>query len=313
MFRKWLPFIALGTAIAAAYWSFDWAIGAVIHSRQVVMVPDLSGKSVAEALELLSQPQLGLEKEGEQFDRRFPAGTVVRQAPPAGMMVREGRIVRVMVSQGGETLFVPNLIGQPLRNAQTALQNIGLGIGEIERRPSLRYEKEQVMATDPPAGQIIAKNGLVGIIVSEGPPGAEVLLAPDFIGESLAKTKEWATSHQISVTVREEADISKPEGEVIMQSPTADSPIRPGDTLTVVVNQASGAVLEQGPRIHYEVPQGASDRDIRILVVDESGEREVYRKAQAPGSKIDFHVQPRGHARARIFVNGVVIEEQELQ
>ena len=28
--------------------------------------------------------------------------------------------------------------------------------------------------------------------------------------------------------------------------------------------------------MHYEVPQGASDRDIRILVMDESGEREVY-------------------------------------
>src|SRR5256885_12317601 len=29
--------------------------------------------------------------------------------------------------------------------------------------------------------------------------------------------------------------------------------------------------------IHYEVPQGANDRDIRILVIDETGTREVYR------------------------------------
>jgi serine/threonine-protein kinase len=150
-------------------------------------------------------------------------------------------------------------------------------------------------------------------VLSDGPPGADVLLTPDFVGRSLQKAKEWTSSHQVSLTEREETDLSKPEGEVLLQSPTADSPIRAGDTLTVVINQTSGGTVEQGPRIYYELPQGASDRDVRILVVDETGEREVFRKAQAPGSKIDFHVQPKGRARARIFVNGVMIEEKELQ
>lgn len=313
MIRKFLPWLGIGVALVAAYYSFDWAVGAVIHSKQVVMVPDLTGKSVAEALDLLAQPHLGLQKEDVQFDKRYPAGTIIRQVPMAGMMVREGRIVRATVSQGGETLFVPNLSGQPLRNAQTALQNAGLGIGEIERRPSLKYEKDLVMSSDPPGGAVIAKNGLVSILVSDGPPGSDVLLAPDFVGKTISKAKEWATSHQVTVSQREEADISRQEDEILMQSPTADSPIRPGDTLTLVVNHPSGAAVSQGPRIHFDVPQGASDRDIRILVVDEAGEHEVFRKAQAPGSRVDFHVLPKGRARARIFVNGVMVEEQELR
>ena len=61
------------------------------------------------------------------------------------------------------------------------------------------------------------------------------------------------------------------------------------------------------------MPQGASDRDIRVSVIDETGEREVFRRSQAPGSKVELHVQPKGHARARIFVNGVMVEEQPLQ
>ena len=103
----------------------------LIHSRKVVLVPELSGKSVNDALNILGPLGLGLEKEGEtKFDKRFPAGTIVRQTPAAAMSVREGRIVRVTVSQGGETLFVPNLVGQPLRNTQTSLQNLGLNVGE---------------------------------------------------------------------------------------------------------------------------------------------------------------------------------------
>src|SRR5439155_12602621 len=285
------------------------------HSRKVVVVPDLSSKAVNDALNMLSPLGLGLEKEGEQFDKRFPAGAIVHQTPAPGMPVREGRIVRVTVSQGGETIFVPNLVGQPMRNTQTTLQNMGLSVGEIERRPSLKFEKDQVMITDPAGGSIIAKNGLVNLVLSDGPPAADVLLIPDFVGETLAKAKEWTGTHQMSLSTREEADISKADGEILMQSPTGDTPIHPGDTLTLVVNRpgASTGPEGQGVRIYYEVPQGASDRDIRVSVIDESGEREVFRKSQSPGSKVDIRVQPKGHARARVFVNGVMVEEHPLQ
>src|SRR5271165_3922863 len=101
MFRRILPYLALGTALLAAYFSFDWAVGAAIHSRKVVLVPDLSSKAVNDALNLLAPLGLGLEKEGEQYDKRFPAGAIVQQTPAAGMSVREGRIIRVTVSQGG--------------------------------------------------------------------------------------------------------------------------------------------------------------------------------------------------------------------
>src|SRR3989338_3387501 len=203
---RWMPVVFLMGVIAGVYFSFKWAIGAVIHSRPVVMVPDLNGKSVSDALTLLSRTHLGLIKEGEQFDKRFPAGTIVRQNPTAGMMVRERHVIKITLSQGGETLFVPDLTGQPFRNAQTLLQNVGLGVGEVENRPSLRFEKDQVMTTDPPSGAVVSKNALVTIVLSAGPPGTDVLLAPDFVGKTLPEVKSWASLHQIPVAVREESD-----------------------------------------------------------------------------------------------------------
>jgi serine/threonine-protein kinase len=307
------PWLALAGALGIAYLSFEWAIGAAIHNRKVVKVPDISGKSVADALNILSPLRLGISKDGEQFDKAFPAGTVIRQNPPKDMEVREGRIVRVTVSQGGESLYVPDLVGQPLRNAQTSLQNAGLNIGEIERRPSLRFEKETVMAMDPPAGQAVSKNALVSLIVSGGAPGADLQLTPDFIGKTVQDVKDWAASRQINVIVREENDISKGPGEVLTQSPAPDAPFRLGESFTVVVNEGGSGSGSAGPRIRFKVPAGSSDRDIKIVVVDESGEREIYRKAHSPGSDIDLSPTVKGRARARIFVNGIMVEELELQ
>ncbi len=317
MREKIVPITGLVLAIGLAYLAFDWAVGAVIHSRQVVQVPDLSSKSVHDALNLLSPLHLGIVKEDEQFDKRFPAGAIIHQTPRAGMPVRSGRIIRVVLSQGGETLFVPDLASQPLRNAQTTLQNMGLSIGEIEHKPSLKFDKDLVMASDPAAGSIISKNGLVSLVVSEGKPSGDVLLVPDFSSENVMKAKAWAEENRLQVSIKEEANISRAEGEVLLQSPPADSAVHQGLVLTLVVNRlgksSEDGASEPGIRIYYEVPQGASDRDVRVSVVDEAGEREVFRKSQAPGSKIDIHVQPKGHARARIFVNGVVVQEQALQ
>lgn len=314
MKKKIIFWVLSGFALGIAYFSFEWAVGAVIHYRRVVMVPDLSGKSVSEALNLVSPLHLGLEKEGEQFDKRFPAGTIVRQSPLPGMMVREERLLRITLSQGGETLFVPDLVGQPVRNAQTAVQNVGLSLGEIEHRPSLRFQKDAVMSTDPPAGAVVGKSALVSLVVSDGPPGADVLLMPDFVGKNVSEARNWASARQIPFSERDEADPGRGVGEIMQQAPSADSPIRPGDTLTVVVNQPNAVVPAQaGVHIHFEVPQGSSDRDVKIMVVDESGTREVFRQAQAPGSRVDLDVQPKGHARARIFVNGIMAEEQPLQ
>ncbi len=311
---KILPTLGIVTALIVAYVAFDWAVGAVIHSRKVVAVPDISSKSVHDALNLLGPLGLGLEKEGEQFDKRYPAGAIVHQTPAAGMQVREGRIIRVTLSQGGETLFVPNLAGQPLRHAQTALQNMGLSIGEMERRPSIKFNKDLIMLSDPPSGAIVAKNGLVNLVISNGPPDGDVLLMPDFIGEKSAKAEAWAQEHALPVSIKEESDISKKDGEILVQSPIGDLPVKPGDLLTIVVNRPGpeGSDSGEGIRVYYEVPQGANDRDVRISLVDESGEREVFRKSQSPGSKVDIRVQPKGHARVRIFVNGVVVQEKTL-
>ncbi len=140
------------------YVLFNWTMSAVIHSRKEVAVPDLKGKSIDAALSMVSPLNLGLKKEDEEFDQNVPAGTIIRQHPFPGMTVREGKIVKVTVSQGGKVTFVPDLSEQPVRTAEIAIRSSGLSLGEETFRFSVAVEKGHVVSQDPPAGNIAGKD-----------------------------------------------------------------------------------------------------------------------------------------------------------
>src|SRR6185295_2881979 len=85
-------------AVLAVFGFFggQWALEGAIHGRKQIQVPDLRGKSVLAALDTLAPMNLTLRKEGTEFDASVPVGAVLRQLPPAGTVVREGKTIRVI-------------------------------------------------------------------------------------------------------------------------------------------------------------------------------------------------------------------------
>ena len=98
--------------VGVAGFSLDWAMNGAIHHQKDVVVPDLVGHSVLESLDTLSAQNLGLKKEGAEHNDAVPAGTILRQNTSPGISVREGKIIRVTLSQGGESVYVPELVGR---------------------------------------------------------------------------------------------------------------------------------------------------------------------------------------------------------
>jgi len=83
--RKTIDRIFLGLiTLGVLAFTLDWAVRSTIHFQNSVIVPDLSGKAVLEALDILSKNNLGLRQEGAEFNDSVPLGTVLRQQPPAG-------------------------------------------------------------------------------------------------------------------------------------------------------------------------------------------------------------------------------------
>src|SRR5262245_42845472 len=105
---RWYEITGALTLLAAfAFYMLRWGLEGAVHNRKVQIVPDLKGKPISAALDLVSPLNLALRKDSVEFNNAVPIGTVLRQIPPAGTKVREGKIVRLVISQGGETVFAP--------------------------------------------------------------------------------------------------------------------------------------------------------------------------------------------------------------
>lgn len=319
MIRKLELLLLAGALCVVAVFSLNWAIKTTIHSKKDVTVPDLVGQPILDVLTTLSDQNLGLRKEGSEFDESVPAGTILRQQPVPGISVREGKIIRVTISQGGETVFVPDVVGQSLRSAEISLRQNLLALGEIHSRPSLKYEKDFVVSQKPVSRTILTKNSFILLVISEGPPEDGTILMPEFIGKNRSAIEKWSKDTRVKIKITEDASSSESE-TVLQQELEPDTPVRPGKTVRfVVASKKEGAFIPEGgdfssTRIHFEVPQGESAKQYRFVLIDESGSREVWRGNPQPGSKLDIPLPQKisPSARVRIFVNGILTGERSL-
>ncbi|MBI5744401.1 MAG: PASTA domain-containing protein [Elusimicrobia bacterium] len=307
-----------GVALALfllTYFLFSWTMETVIHNRKEVIVPDISGKSSVNALQALSENNLAMKIEGYEFNESVPIGTVLRQVPDAGATVREGKIVRVVFSQGGESVFTPNLIGLPLRNAELLLRQRQLSLGEVPEAYSLKAEKGTVLSQDPKPELSVSKNTMVQVTVSNGPPPAGIVMMPDFRQKKSDEAQQWASQNSLSLSINEDPNSLFPGGTVIDQDPTPDTVVAPEAkvSLTVSSRKTSASGSEKEFRVHYEVSQSGAQRHIRVVALGKSGDREIFNGLRDPGSKIDLSVPYGGAEKVRIFVNGILVEERPVK
>jgi serine/threonine-protein kinase len=242
LFSKCLKlFIAIVVIGTALYFAFNMVMSALVHSKIEVVTPNIVGKSLYNALEELSKEGFGMIKDGEEPNQNVPAGTILRQNPPAGMIVREGKIIKVTISQGGEVIYVPNLVGQTLRSADIALKYSTLVLGEVSRKFSVNINKDIVISQDILAGSRVDKDSVVNVIVSDGFPPDGIILMPDFINKTIEEAKEWALERDIILNIKIEESLDFENNKIIKQYPQADADITSEKNidLTIAINNTN--------------------------------------------------------------------------
>lgn len=250
----------------------------------------------------------------DEFNETVPIGTVLRQVPGAGTTVREGKTIRVVLSQGGESVFTPNLIGLPLRNAELLLRQRQLVLGEVSEAYSLKAEKGTVLSQDPKPELSVSKNTMVQVGVSNGPPPAGIVMMPDFRQKRSDEAQQWAAQNGVTLNLAEDPGSLFPGGTIIDQDPAPDTIISAGGKAALTVSSRKGAAgAEREFRVVYPVSQSGSQRHIRMVALGKSGDREIFNGLREPGSKIELSVPFAGVEKIRIFVNGILVEERPVK
>ncbi|MBM3472226.1 MAG: PASTA domain-containing protein [Armatimonadetes bacterium] len=132
----------------------------------LVTVPNLEGKTVAEATKLAEGKGLQVTIGREAHSEDVPAGRVIEHLPYPGKVVREGRSVELVVSLGPPRAKVPDLVGKSRADALERLESLGLRLGTVSRKPDSPKPAEQVLSQNPPPGKEVAIDTEVNVIVS---------------------------------------------------------------------------------------------------------------------------------------------------
>ena len=227
--------LLLAGALAATFFVFAGiAMRVAVRARQVT-VPDLTGKSVADATTALSTLDLQLRvDEGRRPDPKVPAGHVLGQEPIAGAAARRQRSIRVWLSAGAHIARAPNLLGETQRSAEIRLAQDGLFIGSVSEIRSGLYPPDMVVAQDPPPS---TETSEVRLLVNRGEDRASYVM-PDLIGLNGDRAADVMRNRgfRVSITAREAAP-SIPPGVVVRQTPAGGYQVHPGDAIALEVSR----------------------------------------------------------------------------
>jgi serine/threonine-protein kinase len=296
----------------AFYWGINMVMSVITHSKVEVIVPDITGMHVAEALDNVSPLGLSLKKEGSEFNAELPAGTVLRQFPAAGTNVKEGKVIRVNVSSGGEVIRVPELEGQTERNAEIALRGAGLTLGAVTRKYSVVAPKDIIMTQSIAAGTVANKGDMINIFVSDGLPPEGVYLMPDWRFKDVNDAQMWAQNEGLTLDVQTIDTDEAKAGEIFNQSPEPDTNLEGIQTVTLFTASESSANTKFEMPFTYTVPEGNTNSRIRLVLVDADGEKDILNAVKKPASIINLTLTPKGKAFVKVFVNNIAVEDIPL-
>ena len=242
--------IAVAAIVAIALIAgIAFALAGGAAGGEMVDVPDVTGKTQTEAKSELERAGFELGVVSEVFDENVEPGLVISQDPTG--KAAKGSKVNLVLSQGDETVSVPDFYKMTPDQAKEAAEAVGLKAVERESGYSDSVEDGHIMDQSPSAGSSVAKGTEVEYVVSRG---TELVQAPNVIGSTEDEAKSKLQAEGFGVDVRYE-NSDKAEGTVFKQDPLNDK-VKPGSTVKITVSE--------GPE-ESDVPNvvGSSESDAR--------------------------------------------------
>jgi serine/threonine-protein kinase len=216
---QWILRMALLLFILASisFLSALLAMRFAIQGRDVSM-PDVVGKKLPEATQILQARRLGIRVEDRLYDN-LPVDAVVRQSPEAKTQVKTGQNAHVVLSLGPQNATIPSLQDQSLRAAQIELLRAGMQLGEVSTVHFSGAAGDSILRQDPSAGTSQVTSPHVNLLVNAGAPPAAYAM-PDLIGLPLAEAQsKLAAAGLKSPQIALVANSNATRGAVIGQIP----------------------------------------------------------------------------------------------
>ena len=208
-----------------------------------VQVPDLRGMSVREAQEVLLSNNLKLGKKRYEYSNSYLKGQTISSNPARETTVSRNSKVNIVISKGPLKTKFGSYIGQNFDQVRKKLKAKGVLV-----------DKETTYSNKYPAGQIVSQSidpsmkvSLyqlpVTFTVSEG---VQTFKIRDLTGYTQKSVIDYAQEHNITIIFEQQYSNTVPKGQVISQSPKANTTVKAGSQVIVTLSLGPNNNSENG-------------------------------------------------------------------
>ncbi|MRH28318.1 Stk1 family PASTA domain-containing Ser/Thr kinase [Microbacterium sp. SYP-A9085] len=152
--------------ISVLIWVLTMRPGSVVPTGSRI-VPDVVGLTWEAANGKLAAEDLNSHRVDEASDT-VPEGHVVRTDPASGVSVARESEVTVHVSKGPEATAVPTLVGLSRAQAEKAIEDAGLTLGQVRPQEDPDAAADTVLESSPKEGDSVPRASVVDLVVATG-------------------------------------------------------------------------------------------------------------------------------------------------
>ena len=215
-----LVLVVTAIVISVSWW---WAEGRFTTTPEVTNIPQ------EQALQALKANGLEYTTQ-EAFSEDVAVGSVISTDPAGNARTLRGTKVAVTVSKGPERYAMPEVVGQELSRARSAIESTNLAVGQVKEDWSESVEAGLVISASASAGDLLPPGAKIDLVVSKG---RQPITIKDYKGTDADQASRELKKQGFTVEVSEEHSDTVAAGQVISQDPASGTGHR-GDTVKLV-------------------------------------------------------------------------------
>ena len=198
---------------------------------QIIRVPEVQFRTETEAIRHITNAGLtaGITRANSET---VASGLVISQNPVAGTVMEHGDVVSIVISAGGESFAMPNVVGMTVASASSTLSGRGISVS-VEYERNANVAEGNVIRQSIASGASVSLGTRVTITVSSG---ENLVQVANVAGRPQAEATNTLRGQGFNVTVNEAASATVAQGNVISQTPAAASSQISGTQVIITVS-----------------------------------------------------------------------------
>ena len=265
-----------------------------------VAIPNLVGKTVDEAKQILKDNKLIYVENGSEYNTEYEEGQIISQDPKFvdGRKIKENVEVKVVVSLGTEKTKVPVLKGITKEEAEKAAKEAKIKL-EIVEEVSKTVAAGVVIKQETDPETEVNAGDTVKIYVSIG-TGIKQVVVISVLYKDEATAKQTLEGLGLVAEVEYDEDKTRGNGVVLKQSIASGETVDEGSTVVITVNKLA------------ELKTGTLTIDVKSLI----GFQDTYKETIKDENGKDVVVEKKNEPKdvtLRVTVDGEQVKKSKVK